>query len=153
MEKDEIEWVTLADISRRAPASRAAVSNWRKRYDDFPEPDGQVRGSRFDWALIQEFMAQHGLPRTVHNKSHDPRQYVLFVNGTAHGDMLESRSHARLALIQHLLRCDNWELAEQVLMSAAIDTVEMPGAVWEIRLISSRRNGIRATPSDVNAGQ
>ena len=30
--------LTLKDIAELAQVSRPAVSNWRKRYDDFPQP-------------------------------------------------------------------------------------------------------------------
>jgi hypothetical protein len=32
--------VTLAEIARIAGVGRAAVSNWRRRYDNFPSPVG-----------------------------------------------------------------------------------------------------------------
>src|SRR5258705_13755104 len=32
--------VTAAEIARLAGVGRAAVSNWRRRYDDFPRPVG-----------------------------------------------------------------------------------------------------------------
>ena len=37
--------VTAADIARIAGVTRAAVSNWRRRHDDFPEPVGGTSSS------------------------------------------------------------------------------------------------------------
>lgn len=37
--------VTGAEIARLAGVTRAAVSNWRRRYDDFPTPAGGAANS------------------------------------------------------------------------------------------------------------
>ena len=37
--------VTAADIARLAGVTRAAVSNWRRRHDDFPSPSGRTSSS------------------------------------------------------------------------------------------------------------
>lgn len=37
--------VSAADVARLAGVGRAAVSNWRRRYDDFPEPVGGTASS------------------------------------------------------------------------------------------------------------
>ncbi|MEY9212707.1 N-6 DNA methylase [Thermobifida halotolerans] len=37
--------VTAADIARLAGVTRAAVSNWRRRHDDFPDPVGGTKSS------------------------------------------------------------------------------------------------------------
>src|SRR5690554_909616 len=37
--------VTAADIARLAGVTRAAVSNWRRRHDDFPSPVGGTSSS------------------------------------------------------------------------------------------------------------
>lgn len=38
--------VTAAEISRIAGVTRATVSNWRRRHDDFPAPSGARRAAR-----------------------------------------------------------------------------------------------------------
>ena len=40
MDTDESEPMTAAAIARLAGVGRAAVSNWRKRYPEFPQPVG-----------------------------------------------------------------------------------------------------------------
>ena len=37
--------VNAADIARLADVGRAAVSNWRKRFEDFPQPVGGTASS------------------------------------------------------------------------------------------------------------
>ncbi|WP_230884087.1 N-6 DNA methylase [Planomonospora sp. ID82291] len=44
--------VTAADIARLADVGRAAVSNWRRRYEDFPEPAGGTATSP-SFALVE----------------------------------------------------------------------------------------------------
>ncbi|MET8575383.1 N-6 DNA methylase [Streptomyces sp. NPDC005012] len=51
--------VTGSEIARLAGVTRAAVSNWRRRYDDFPEPAGGGPTSPlFDLAEIQAWLAK-----------------------------------------------------------------------------------------------
>ncbi|MEE1832011.1 N-6 DNA methylase [Streptomyces sp. SP17KL33] len=49
--------VTGAEIARLAGVTRAAVSNWRRRYDDFPAPaGGGVNSPLFDLAEVQAWL-------------------------------------------------------------------------------------------------
>ncbi|WP_166024359.1 N-6 DNA methylase [Streptomyces chilikensis] len=49
--------VTGSEIARLAGVTRAAVSNWRRRYDDFPEPAGGGPNSPlFDLAEIRSWL-------------------------------------------------------------------------------------------------
>lgn len=53
--------VTAADIARLAGVGRAAVSNWRRRHDDFPESVGGTRTSpMFDLGEIQAWLRSNG---------------------------------------------------------------------------------------------
>lgn len=53
--------VTAADVARLAGVGRAAVSNWRKRHDDFPQPVGGTATSpSFSLAEIQEWLRAQG---------------------------------------------------------------------------------------------
>ncbi|MFF0229757.1 N-6 DNA methylase [Micromonospora sp. NPDC005254] len=53
--------VTAADIARLTGVGRAAVSNWRKRYDSFPVPVGGTAASpQFDLEEIERWLAEHG---------------------------------------------------------------------------------------------
>lgn len=52
--------VTAADIARMAGVGRAAVSNWRRRHDDFPQPVGGTSTSpAFSLAEIKEWLRGH----------------------------------------------------------------------------------------------
>ncbi|MGR6973887.1 N-6 DNA methylase [Streptomyces cynarae] len=49
--------VTGSEIARLAGVTRAAVSNWRRRYDDFPVPaGGGVNSPLFDLAEVQAWL-------------------------------------------------------------------------------------------------
>ncbi|MGW1810011.1 N-6 DNA methylase [Streptomyces sp. NPDC002078] len=49
--------VTGAEIARIAGVTRAAVSNWRRRYDDFPAPaGGSANSPLFDLAAVQSWL-------------------------------------------------------------------------------------------------
>ncbi|NYH50448.1 hypothetical protein HNR06_000037 [Nocardiopsis arvandica] len=53
----ERQQVTAADIARLAGVTRAAVSNWRRRHDDFPSPSGGTSSSPlFELAQVREWL-------------------------------------------------------------------------------------------------
>src|SRR5574341_1647446 len=53
--------LTLVDIARRAGVGRSAVSNWRRRYADFPQPVEENRtGPRFDASQVEAWLSAHG---------------------------------------------------------------------------------------------
>ena len=57
---EEVE-VSLADIARIAGVRPSAVSNWRRRHDDFPEPVGGTdKNPRFGLAEIEGWLSREG---------------------------------------------------------------------------------------------
>lgn len=53
--------LTAADIARLAEVSRATVSNWRRRYPDFPGPTGGTETSpTFDLIEVEAWLAARG---------------------------------------------------------------------------------------------
>jgi type I restriction-modification system DNA methylase subunit len=53
--------VTLAEIARLADVGRAAVSNWRKRHDSFPEPVGGTDVSPlFSLTAVEQWLHDQG---------------------------------------------------------------------------------------------
>jgi len=53
--------VSAADIARLANVGRSAVSNWRRRYPDFPEPAGGTPGGPlFALAEVEEWLRGQG---------------------------------------------------------------------------------------------
>ncbi|MFD4256303.1 N-6 DNA methylase [Streptomyces sp. NPDC058534] len=53
--------VTAAEISRIAGVTRATVSNWRRRHDDFPEPSGGTESSPlYDLEAVRAWLATRG---------------------------------------------------------------------------------------------
>ncbi|MEU6411708.1 N-6 DNA methylase [Microbispora sp. NPDC046933] len=60
MRRDDIT-VNAADIARLADVGRAAVSNWRKRFEDFPQPVGGTASSpAFSLADVEAWLRRHG---------------------------------------------------------------------------------------------
>jgi len=63
--------VTAADIARLAGVGRAAVSNWRRRHDDFPEPVGGTATSPvFSLAQVQQWLRRQGKLRRPVDDEH-----------------------------------------------------------------------------------
>ncbi|WP_406431243.1 N-6 DNA methylase [Streptomyces sp. NBC_01589] len=53
--------VTAAEISRIAGVTRATVSNWRRRHEDFPEPSGGTESSPlYDLESVRSWLASRG---------------------------------------------------------------------------------------------
>ncbi|MFC0865722.1 N-6 DNA methylase [Sphaerimonospora cavernae] len=64
--------VTAADISRLGDVGRAAVSNWRRRHDDFPQPVGGTATSPvFSLNEIKEWLLSHSEGREL-----PPREWL-----------------------------------------------------------------------------
>ena len=58
--------VTAAEIARLAGVGRAAVSNWRRRHGDFPQPVGGTSTSpEFDLAEVEAWLRANGKLRQV----------------------------------------------------------------------------------------
>lgn len=58
---DELVTLSLAGIARFAGVGRAAVSNWRRRHSDFPEPVGGTDASPlFSLADAESWLLRHG---------------------------------------------------------------------------------------------
>ncbi|QIJ65709.1 N-6 DNA methylase [Streptomyces sp. JB150] len=55
--------MTAAEISRIAGVTRATVSNWRRRHEDFPEPSGGTESSPlYDLEAVRAWLASRGHP-------------------------------------------------------------------------------------------
>jgi SAM-dependent methyltransferase len=53
--------VTSAEIARLANVGRAAVSNWRRRYPEFPKPVGGSSASpTFSWSAVEAWLSSTG---------------------------------------------------------------------------------------------
>ena len=58
--------VTGAEVARLAGVTRAAVSNWRRRYEDFPPAvGGSASSPLFHWAAVQEWLARRDKSQEV----------------------------------------------------------------------------------------
>lgn len=49
--------VGIAEIAARCGVSRQAVTNWQRRWSDFPKPLAELAcGPIYDWSQIEEYM-------------------------------------------------------------------------------------------------
>lgn len=94
--------LTASGIARLANVGRAAVSNWRRRYADFPTPVGGTTTSpSFDAREVEEWLRRHGRLRPAstaqaawrHIESYQPAPQLGDVLGIA-GAYLLVRAHA-----------------------------------------------------------
>ena len=100
MDSGEHEEMTAAAIARLAGVGRAAVSNWRRRYPEFPKPvGGSPTSPTFDVAEVEADSAEdaaalarenHGDYKWEHDQTaeFDARFYVTL---DADGDEIENR--------------------------------------------------------------
>ena len=52
--------VSLSDVAELTGMSRSAISNWRRRFRDFPEPDaGTAANPQFRFSAIRDWLAAH----------------------------------------------------------------------------------------------
>ncbi|MFZ3493977.1 N-6 DNA methylase [Streptomyces sp. 5.8] len=76
--------VTGAEIARLAGVTRAAVSNWRRRYDDFPAPVGGAANSHL-FALVE---VQEWLDRQRKSQEMSPEVELWQALRAVYGDQL-----------------------------------------------------------------
>lgn len=55
---DTDDLVTVADVAARMRVTSAAVSNWRHRWGDFPDP---VARAVYDWQEVKVWARAHNL--------------------------------------------------------------------------------------------
>jgi type I restriction-modification system DNA methylase subunit/transposase-like protein len=87
--------VSAADIARIAGVRPSAVSNWRRRHEDFPSPvNGSDRNPRFELAAVEKWLRRQGKAAEV---SPDERLWHAFE--LARGAMPTSRALVSAGLL------------------------------------------------------
>jgi hypothetical protein len=87
--------VSAADIARIAGVRPSAVSNWRRRHEDFPSPvNGSDKNPRFELAAVEEWLRRQGKTAEV---SPDERLWHAFE--LARGAMPTSRALVSAGLL------------------------------------------------------
>lgn len=80
-----MEWtgtVSSVGIAKLAGVGRAAVTNWRRRYADFPPPVGGTPTSpTFDLAAVEEWLAAQGKLPASHGADHAWRKIETVSDG------------------------------------------------------------------------
>jgi type I restriction-modification system DNA methylase subunit len=110
--------VSLADLAEMARVSRPAVSNWRRRYPDFPHPVTETGAtSLFRLGDLMTWMAEHG--KQLDARSLD--QLVWSALNPARGAVLpEEAAQAGMTLLGYLALASRSDTAIVPALGAAI---------------------------------
>lgn len=93
------ETVTAGDIARLAGVGRAAVSNWRRRFPDFPTPVGGASSSlRYALGHVEQWLTTHGKPFRIGAAD----RLWHRIRGTADDPALGAHVHHVGVLLLHL---------------------------------------------------
>src|SRR5688572_22492773 len=68
--------ISLSQIAELADVSPSAVSNWRRRFDDFPQPIQSTADGKdvFGLAEVQRWLRDHG--RAKADRRNEPRFFL-----------------------------------------------------------------------------
>jgi hypothetical protein len=139
--------VTAADIARLAGVGRAAVSNWRRRYEDFPAPVGGTPNSPlFTLAEVERWLGEQGKLQTAspwerlwqlveaHRGDQEPADVLAAIGGFLLRRPIDNT-------LPPALLTEVGALAEQ---HGALATAE---ALWE-RFVQANARWMAATPPE-----
>src|SRR5918997_6795224 len=120
--------VSTGDIARLGRVGRAAVSNWRRRYDDFPAPvSGTASNPRFALSEVEAWLQRNGkryrlsaADRAWQRLLSDGADFLLPERLAAAGTYLLGRHHPGLA---HLLPGEAPPPLEDPELAALLDDV------------------------------
>jgi hypothetical protein len=129
--------VTSADIARLAGVRPTAVSNWRRRHPDFPEPVGGTEKSpRFSLDAVRDWLEAQGKSIRVGSRR-ELRQAVSAAAVTT--PIAQTLQNAYFALLHHAgeeqVDAEHWRrrIAEdQVALAARYQGLEGPSELEEI---------------------
>jgi hypothetical protein len=143
--------VTAADIARLAGVGRAAVSNWRRRYEDFPAPVGGTPNSPlFTLAEVERWLREQGKLQAV--SPWERLWQLLEAHRSQHSD--QEPADVLAAIGDYLLRRSDGgpvapalihEVAALANEHGALATAE---ALWE-RFVQANARWIAVTPPEV----
>ncbi|WP_169982075.1 N-6 DNA methylase [Microbispora sp. H10836] len=134
--------VTAADIARLAGVGRAAVSNWRRRHDDFPEPVGGTSTSPvFSFAEIREWLRGHAEDRELAADEWLWQDLRATVDDDDLADLIADLG-AFLVYVQH--EADDWDG-----LSAADDGTVARDLPARVRATCAKTAGAEAFPETV----
>jgi SAM-dependent methyltransferase len=125
--------VSTGDIARLGRVGRAAVSNWRRRHDDFPAPvSGTASNPRFALSEVEAWLRRNGkryrlsaADRAWQRLLSDGADFLLPERLAAAGAYLLDRHHPELA---HLLPGDAAPLEDAELAALLDDVAARHGA-------------------------
>ncbi|MGW5264417.1 N-6 DNA methylase [Microbispora sp. NPDC004025] len=134
--------VTAADIARLAGVGRAAVSNWRRRHDDFPEPVGGTSTSPvFSLAEIREWLRGHAEDRELPAHEWLWQDLRATVDDDDLADLIADLG-AFLVYVQH--EAEDWDG-----LSAADDVTVARELPARVRATCAKTAGAEAFPETV----
>ncbi|GHH68789.1 SAM-dependent methyltransferase [Streptosporangium violaceochromogenes] len=126
MEESQDITVNAGDIARLASVGRAAVSNWRRRHDDFPQPVGGTTSSPlFSLPQVAAWLRRNGKPFEVSLGDLAWQRLRTSVDDLHLGELV-GRVGAFLLFLHR--RPEAWqEQGAYALTSLAATTADLPG--------------------------
>ncbi|MFF2095990.1 N-6 DNA methylase [Streptomyces sp. NPDC058202] len=155
--------VTGSEIARLAGVTRAAVSNWRRRYADFPTPaGGGVNSPLFDLAEVQNWLdgQRKGQEASVEVQLWQALRRVYgddMVGGLvavarflAKGETFEGLPEDSVRFARDMARSDGAAVAVSALAERFTDSVRRAGSdrVTSTHIVRAVRHLAGAVPSD-----
>jgi hypothetical protein len=145
--------VSTGDIARLGRVGRAAVSNWRRRHDDFPAPvSGTASNPRFALSEVEEWLRRNGkryrlspIDRAWQRLLSDGADFLLPERLAAAGAYLLDRHHPELA---HLVPGDAPRLEDAELAALLDDVAHRRGPAAAYEDLCSRYRRPAGEPPD-----
>ncbi|GAA2454098.1 N-6 DNA methylase [Streptomyces macrosporus] len=135
--------VTAADISRMAGVTRATVSNWRRRHEDFPAPAGGTDASPlYDLQAVRAWLRARG-----HVAAATPAEELRTVLRLHSGDSAATRA---LPLVLAAARRDKDALTALTELPDADLATRAGGAVAELSGTVPGADAVRYQPGDAD---
>ena len=148
--------VSTGDIARLGRVGRAAVSNWRRRHDDFPAPvSGTASNPRFALSEVEDWLRRNGkryrlsaADRAWQRLISDGADFLLPERLASAGAYLLDRHHPELA---HLLPGDPPPLADPELAALLDDMAARHGPTGAYEDLCGRYRRPAGEPPDALA--
>ncbi|MFC6083755.1 class I SAM-dependent DNA methyltransferase [Sphaerisporangium aureirubrum] len=142
--------ITSADIARMAGVGRAAVSNWRRRYEDFPEPVGGTATSpAFSLRAVEAWLLGQGKVEELPLRERVWQQIRMAADDLRLGDVVaEATELLHGQAKSQLVPRPTWKLIKQY--------AEEQGAMEVVRFLLDRFADVQSrrlaeTPAEVAA--
>ncbi|WP_062428727.1 N-6 DNA methylase [Herbidospora daliensis] len=128
--------VAAGDIARLAGVGRAAVSNWRRRFQDFPEPVGGTSSNPlFSLAEVETWLREQG---KLDELPEDERAWQLIRNSADDLELAWLVSRVAATLVRNRLLLGAWDPPPEPLVEAAAGLAARHGTADAVEFLFKR---------------